>query len=348
VSIPWSLIVIAVGALAVFLAGVYVLRRSLRFSRYTSIVSDHTHHPFRWVGVLAIVQATVGQAFGPGWRHVLTLALIGTGAWLVVGVLHAIERTAMTRFRVDQADNLRARRVQTQLTLVRRFTTAIIAVLALGAMLMTFPAARAAGTSLLASAGIIGAIAALAAQSLLSNVFAGLQMAFSDTVRLDDVVIVEGQWGHVEEITLTYLVVRLWDDRRLVMPTSYFMSKPYENWTRTGAALLGVVELDIDWSVDVDAMRDELTDILTKSELWDGRDNVLQVTDATNALVRVRALVSAKDASTLWELRCHVRERLVNWVQQHEPDSRPRIRADITRTGLRPGSPGGETIQSTF
>jgi small-conductance mechanosensitive channel len=347
VSIPWSLAGVAAGALVVFFAVVHVLRRSLRFSRYTSILSDYTHHPVRWFGTIAIVQASIGREFGAGWRHALTLALIGTGAWLFAGVLHAAERVAMARLRIDDPDNLRARRAQTQLTLVRRFTTAIIAILALGAMLMTFPEARAAGTSLLASAGVIGAIAALAAQSLLGNVFAGLQMAFSDAVRLDDVVIVEDQWGRIEEITLTYLVVHLWDDRRLVMPTSYFMSKPYENWTRTGAALLGVVELDVDWHTDLDAMRAEFDSILRRTELWDGRDNALQVTDATNALVRVRALVSAKDAGTLWDLRCHVRERLVNWIRVHEPDSLPRLRVDTTRTGLRPRSPGGETIQQT-
>jgi small-conductance mechanosensitive channel len=178
-------------------------------------------------------------------------------------------------------------------------------------------------------------------------VFSGLQIAFSDAIRLDDVVIVESEWGRVEEITLTYLVVHLWDDRRLVMPTSYFMSKPYENWTREQAALLGTVELDLDWSVDTEAMRQELEDILTGTEKWDGRANTLQVTDATNTLVRVRALVSAKDAPTLWDLRCMVRERLVNWVQTHEPDSRPRIRAETAQAELSPRSPGEETIQRT-
>jgi small-conductance mechanosensitive channel len=348
VSIPWSLVAIAGGALVAFFTAAHVLRRMLRrLGLHAGILVDRVHHPFRWFGVTAILTATVGRALSPGWQHVLVLLLIGTGAWLFAGVLTAIERMTMSRLRIDTPDNLRARRAKTQLAVVHRFTIAIVAVLALGAMLMTFPGARAAGTSLLASAGIIGAIAALAAQSLLGNVFAGLQMAFSDAVRIDDVVIVEGEWGRIEEITLTYVVIHLWDDRRLVMPTSYFMSKPFENWTRTGAALMGTVELDLDWSTKLDEMRQELENILQDTELWDGRTNVLQVTNATNTLVRVRALVSAKDAPTLWDLRCLVRERLVNWIQNHEPDTRPRIRVDTTRTGLSPRSPGEETIQQT-
>jgi len=339
VDIPWLLIAIAAGALVVFFILVQILRRTFRrLGRHTNILAEHTRHPFRWFGVALIIRVTVGTALSPGWQHGIGLALIATGAWLLAGVLTALERMATSQLRVGEPDNLRARRAQTQLAVVHRFTTVVIAILALGAMLMTFPGARAAGTSLLASAGIIGAIAALAAQSLLGNVFAGLQMAFSDAVRLDDVVIVEGEWGRIEEITLTYVVVHVWDDRRLVIPTSHFMSKPFENWTRTQAALLG-----IDWSVDTNSMREELDDILRETELWDGRVNVLQVTDATNTLVRVRALVSAKDAPTLWDLRCLVRERLVNWIQTHEPDSRPRIRV----ANLSPRSPGEETIQRT-
>lgn len=345
---PWPLLAVTAGALCVFFVAEHLLRRMLRkLGRHAGILVDHAHHPFRWFGATAIVQATIGRTLADGWRHLITLILIATGAWLLTGVLTAIERSAMTRLRIGEPDNLRARRAQTQLAVVRRFTVAIVAILALGAMLMTFPAARAAGTSILASAGIAGVVAALAAQSLLANVFAGLQIAFSDAIRIDDVVIVEAEWGRIEEITLTYVVVHLWDDRRLVMPTSYFMSKPFENWTRTQSWLLGTVELDLDWAVDVDAMREALGDALRDTELWDGRTNVLQVVGATNALVRVRALVSAKDAPTLWDLRCFVRERLVNWIQNHEPDSRPRIRLDGAGTGLSPRSPREETIQQT-
>ena len=196
-------------------------------------------------------------------------------------------------------------------------------VLTLGTMLMTFPAARAAGASVLASAGIVAAIAAFAAQALLGNVFAGLQLAFGGALRLDDVVIAEDTWARVEEITLTYVVLRVWDDRRLIVPSSYFTTKPFENWTRTGAALLGTVEIDLDWSAPFDRMRAELDRVLTATPLWDGRVGLLQVTDAVGAFVRVRALVSAIDAPTLFDLRCHVRERLIGWLRQHHPDALP-------------------------
>jgi small-conductance mechanosensitive channel len=329
--------VIAAVAFGVFLIAEHLLRRLLRrlgrHSAFLAELADHANRPFRWFGAMIILQAVVGTRIPQGsWRepvvHTLTLALIATGAWLLAAVLISAEQAAMSRLRVDDRDNRHARRVQTQLTLVRRITVAAVVVVTVGAMLMTFPAARTAGTSLLASAGVIGAVAALAAQSLLGNVFAGLQIAFSDAIRLDDVVIVENEWGRIEDITLTYLVVHLWDDRRLVMPTSYFMSHPFENWTRTDSELLGTVEVDVDWSVPVDQMRAELRRILENDELWDGRVCVLQVTGAVNTLVRVRALMSAADAPTLFDLRCSVRERLVLWIRAQQPQALPRLRLE--------------------
>jgi hypothetical protein len=342
-----SSVVVAAASFGVFLIAEHFLRRALRrLGRRSAVLeelTEHAHRPFQWFGGTVIVHSAVSFGFPDGqWRgpvtHVLTLALIGIGAWLVAAVLISVEQAALSRLRVDVRDNRHARRLQTQVTLVRRVTVAAIAVLALGAMLMTFPAARIAGTSLLASAGVIGAIAALAAQSLLGNVFAGLQIAFSDAIRLDDVVIVEDKWGRIEDITLTYLVVHLWDDRRLVIPTSYFMSQPFENWTRREAALLGTVELDLDWSVPVEDMREELRGILQDTDLWDGRVSVLQVTDAVNTLVRVRALVSAADAPTLFDLRCLVRERLVQWTRRVHPYAVPRVRTEQLQTPPPPAS----------
>jgi hypothetical protein len=205
----------------------------------------------------------------------------------------------------------------------------VVVVVALGAALLSFPGVRAVGASLLASAGLISVVAALAAQSTLANVFAGIQLAFSDAIRLDDVVIAEEEWGWIEEITLSYVVVRLWDDRRMVLPSTYFTSTPFQNWTRRNSELLGAVELDVDWGVDVGAMRAELERVVGDTELWDGRTQVLQVTDAVGGVVRVRALVTAVDAGTLFDLRCHVREQLVSWVQRRDTPGLPRTRVEL-------------------
>ena len=211
----------------------------------------------------------------------------------------------------------------------------LVAVLTVAAMLLTFPTARAAGAGILASAGVISIVAGLAAQTSLANVFAGLQLAFTDAIRVDDVVVVEDAWGRIEEITLTYVVVHIWDDRRLVLPSTYFTTTPFENWTRKESAVLGSVELDVDWTVPFDEMRTELHRLLEDEggrgpELWDRRVGVLQVTDAVGSVVRARVLVSAQDAGTLFDLRCHVREQLVGWLQREHPAGLPRVRVEGT------------------
>lgn len=322
-----------------------VTRRLGRRSLLMTELTDHSHRPFQVAATVLAVQLAVrfstGYAVGSPWRQivlrVLGLGLIAAASWLVASLLVVIEDTALAKFRVDVPNNRHARRVRTQVVLLRRLTIAVIVVLALGVMLMTFPAVRGIGAGVLTSAGVVGVVAALAAQSLLGNVFAGLQLAFSDAVRLDDVVVVEGEWGRVEELTLSYVVVQIWDDRRLILPTSYFTSTPFENWTRTEAAVLGTAEFDLDWSIPVQAMREELRRLVESSELWDGRVCVLQVTDATGGMVKVRALVSAADAGSLWDLRCLVRELLVAWVRDQRPTALPRMRAEVgDATGALP------------
>jgi small-conductance mechanosensitive channel len=225
--------------------------------------------------------------------------------------------------------------------MLRRVTVAAIVVLTLGVMLMTFPDIRALGASVLASAGLISVVAALAAQSTLGNVFAGLQLAFSDAIRVDDVVVVEQEWGRIEEITLTYVVVQIWDDRRLILPTSYFTTKPFQNWTRTSSAVLGTAELDVDWATPVEPVRAELQRVCEESDLWNGKVCVLQVTEATDGRIRLRALVSANDAAALWDLRCLVRERLVGWIWQHQRAAVPRMRAELEQARYLPAQPDG-------
>jgi len=264
------------------------------------------------------------------WRdvvvRVLGLALIGAVAWLFAVAAFVVEDLALARYDVDVVDNRHARRVRTQVSLIRRLTVVVIAVLAIAGMLLTFPSARAAGTSILASAGVISIVAGLAAQTSLANVFAGLQLAFTDAIRVDDVVVIEEEWGRIEEITLTYVVVHVWDDRRLVLPSTYFTTTPFQNWTRKDSAVLGSVEMDVDWTVPFDEMRAELARLLAGNELWDQRVTVLQVTDAVGAVVRVRVLVSAKDGPTLFDLRCLVREGLVVWLQREHPTALPKVR----------------------
>ncbi|SCL47657.1 Small-conductance mechanosensitive channel [Micromonospora citrea] len=330
---------LAAAAIALFVVevGHRVVRRLGRRSLLLTELTEHAHRSIQVAATVLAVQFAVrlstGYAVGEQWRrvllHALVLAVIASAAWLVASLLVVAEDTALARFRVDVPDNRHARRVRTQVVMLRRLTIAVIVVLAVGVMLMTFPAVRGIGAGVLTSAGVVGVVAALAAQSLLSNVFAGLQLAFSDAVRLDDVVVVEGEWGRIEELTLSYVVVQIWDDRRLILPTSYFTSKPFQNWTRTEAAVLGTAEFDVDWAIPVQAMREELRRLVESTELWDGRVCVLQVTDATGGMIKVRALVSAADAGSLWDLRCLVREHMVAWIRDHRPTAMPRLRTEL-------------------
>ncbi|MCK0118234.1 mechanosensitive ion channel family protein [Isoptericola sp. S6320L] len=270
-------------------------------------------------------------------QHGLLIATIVAGAWLVGAMAFVVEDRTLARVSYS-GDDRHARRVQTQISILRRVTVAIIVILAIAAVLLTFPAMRAAGASILASAGVLSVVAGIAAQSSLANTFAGMQIAFTDAIRVDDVVVLDGEFGRIEEITLTYVVVHAWDDRRLILPSTYFTTTPFENWTRRAADLLGTVEVDVDYNVPLPAMRAELERLLEASPLWDRRMGILQVTAATGGVVQARALVSAADAGTLWDLRCHVREGLVEWLQREAPYALPRRRYEGA-TALPEGTP---------
>ena len=312
------------------------------------------------------------------WRgdvdHLLLIALTAAHTWLIASLVFVAERRAIARFaggdmEIADADRHR-RKVRTQITLLRRLVVALVVVLGLAAVLMTFPSFSNIGKTLFASAGVLSVVAGLAAQTSLGAMFAGVQIAFSDAIRVGDVVVVESEWGRIEEITLTYVVVHLWDERRLVLPTTYFTKTPYQNWTRNATALLGTVELDVDFTVPLDAMRAELDRLLRANELWDGRVGVLQVTDAVNGYVRLRMLVSASNAGALFDLRCDVREGIVRWLQHTQPGALPRHRiepapvpggtpvegpahqassaAPRADSGLFSGSPGAEQRSRAF
>ncbi|MEV0169708.1 mechanosensitive ion channel domain-containing protein [Streptomyces sp. NPDC050803] len=275
-----------------------------------------------------------------GTGQVLTLVLIGSTAWLVIRIAAAVVETTYSRYARASRDPARVRRVRTQVTLITRVVAAVVGVVAVASMLLTFPAMRAAGASLLASAGILGIVAGVAAQSTLSNMFAGLQIAFGDMVRIGDTVVVDGEWGTVEEITLTFLTVRTWDERRITMPVSYFTSKPFENWSRGGAQMTGIVYWHLDHSAPLDLMRERLRDILRECPAWDGRACDLSVTDTTPNTMEVRALVTAKDADDIWTVRVTVREQMIRWLTDAHPYALPRVNtADAALPNGRPGVP---------
>ncbi|NRQ31715.1 mechanosensitive ion channel [Nonomuraea sp. NN258] len=345
----WPILVIAVISAVIV---VEVTRRVLsRIGRKWALARHLVEH-CTWpaFSVAAIVAFNV--VFGPGIlgdseaeksvagtiERILGLLTIGSVTWLIVESTYALTDVVLDRLvMVEGERNRRARRIMTQIALVRRIAAAVIIVIAIGAMLFSFPQVRALGAGLLASAGIAGAVVGIAAQPTIGNVLAGLQLAFSDALRLDDVVVVENEWGRIEELTLTYVVLRLWDERRLVLPVSYFTQTPFENWTRHGSRVLAVVFLRVDWSVPVDKLRDELYAFLQENPLWDQKDWTLQVTDVCpNGLIELRALMSAADSPSSWDLKCDVREHLVNYVRENYPEALPRFRVESpeTRAGV--------------
>jgi small-conductance mechanosensitive channel len=263
-------------------------------------------------------------------RYSISILTILTVAWLVVRSASVLEDYLFDKYRVDAEDNLKARKIHTQMRYLKRVFAVIVAVIALALILMNFEKVRQLGTTILASAGIVGIVLGFASQRSIALLFAGFQIALTQPIRIDDVVIVENEWGKIEEITLTYVVIRIWDKRRLVVPISYFIEKPFQNWTRASADLLGTVYLYCDYSVPVQAIREELQRILGQSEDWDGEVCNVQVTDTTEQTMAVRALMSSSDASRLWNLRCRVREKLIDFIQREFPESLPRFRAEFS------------------
>lgn len=263
--------------------------------------------------------------------HVVQPWFIVSVGWLLIGIFNGARETFLSHYDITVKDNLQARRIYTQTRVITSIINVIIIVLTVALVLMAFEKVRQIGTSLLASAGIIGVILGFAAQKTLGNFIAGLQIALAQPIRIDDVVIVEEEWGWIEEITLTYVVVRIWDLRRLVVPISYFIEKPFQNWTRVSADILGSVFVYADYTVPVKELRSELTRILEESPNWDKKVNVLQVTNATAQTVEIRALMSAPDSPTAWKLRCEVREKLLEFLQKRFPECLPRTRVELKK-----------------
>jgi small-conductance mechanosensitive channel len=293
-----------------------------------------SRRPAQWIlPVIAALSVSPGLPIAAEARadlaHALGLAIIVGMAWLAVSFTRVVEAVIASRYRLDAADNLAARRVQTQVRVLRRIGTVIIVIVGAAAMLMTFPTARSIGTGMFASAGAAGLIVGLAARPTLGSMIAGVQIALTEPIRLDDVVVVEGEWGRIEEIHTTFVVVRIWDQRRLVLPLSYFIEKPFQNWTRTSADILGSVFVHVDYTVPVDEVRSELRRIVESSELWDGKVCGLQVTNLSERTLELRALMSSADSGKSWDLRCLVRERLIAFLRRRYPETLPKFRAEM-------------------
>ena len=250
---------------------------------------------------------------------------------LLISSTYVLQDFAYHKYDLNKTDNLKERKIRTQLQFIQKFFIVMIIIIAVSTILLSFENVRKIGAGLLTGVGIGGIIIGFAAQKSLANLLAGFQIAFTQPIRIDDVLIVEGEWGRVDEITLTYVVVKLWDQRNLILPINYFIEKPFQNWTRISSEILGIVYLYMDYSIPVEEVRKELTALLIKSPLWDKRVNVLQVTDAKEKTIEIRALMSALNSSEAFDLRCYIRENLITFIQNNYPDSLPKTRITMDK-----------------
>lgn len=356
---PWvfSLLLIAIAlgvAVAVYGGIVRLIRRRLRAEdSFWRPLLLRTRGPVRLAFGIAAISWAIHVAPLPARQaapvlHGLLIAFIVLCGWAVMTALDIGASLYMRRYRVDVADNLLARKHLTQVRILRRALTVVVILLTTAFALMTVPGVRQFGVSLLAAGGAAGIIVGLALQPVLSNLLAGVQIALAQPIRIDDAVIVEGEWGNVEEITSTYVVIRIWDLRRLIVPLRYFLEKPFQNWTRESADLLGVVMLYVDYSVDVDAIRSNLKEILAGSPHWDGKVSAVQVTDVRERSMEVRILASAAGSGAAFDLRCDIREKMIAWLRTEHPGALPVDRVelrpapqDVDRDGLRVPVSGG-------
>ena len=337
--------VVLAGAVILALIAHYLLFQAIeRFARRKNqhgslMFVDRCKAPARVVlPLLALVLAT---PFAPLpahlkdiLQHTLDMGVIASVGWAAIIAVQLLGDMVFARYTTDVSDNLSARRIRTQTFVLQRTAVVVVTVVTVGIMLMTFPAVRHIGTSLLASAGLAGLIVGMAARSTLTNVIAGIQVALSQPIRIDDAVVVEGEWGWIEEIDASYVVVRIWDLRRLIVPLGYFIEKPFQNWTRTRADLLGTVMLYTDYTAPVDEIRQELLRILKSTKLWDGKVWVLQVTDVTERTMQLRALMSARNGPEAFDLRCYVRENLIKFLHQHYPQCLPQVRNQMAEASV--------------
>ncbi|MGH6646320.1 mechanosensitive ion channel family protein [Aquabacterium sp.] len=349
---PWALTILSAAlamfvAWLIFLSGAAVLKRSTAHSKAASAVTQSARKPASILLPLLALQFVLRGAPDDldhiaSVRQVTTILLIASFTWLLMRMARGFGQAIVLSHSVNVSDNLMARRIQTQTQVVTRLAVGAIGLVGFSLALMTIPDVRQIGTSLLASAGVVGIAAGLAARPVLGNLMAGLQIAFSQPFRLDDVVIVEGEWGRVEEINSTYVVVKIWDERRLIVPLQWWIENPFQNWTRSSANILGTVFLWVDYRMPLQPLRDAMQALCEKSPLWDQRVCLIQVTDFSEKAMQLRCLISSADSGKAWDLRCLIREELMLLMQRDYPDFLPRVRNEID-----PPLPGGTRAEAS-
>ncbi len=306
---------------------------------WDQVVVKHTRRASKFLipllGMKLVLPALTMTAQARGLLgHVLDLLLIGAVAYLLVGLVRLLRDYVLAQYDIESRNNLSARKIYTQVRVLERILYAVIMIASVSFMLMTFEGVRRIGVSILASAGVAGVVLGLAAQKSLGLLLAGIQIAITQPIRLEDVVVVEGEWGSVKEITMTYVVVQTWDLRDIVLPITWFIENSFENWTRHTSEILGTVFVYADYTLPVDPLREEFDRLLNESGLWDGKVATVQITDNSPGSMEVRFLMSAEDAGRAWELRCFVREHLIVFIRDRFPESLPRLRAEVE--GLKP------------
>lgn len=356
-----GLIVLGVALVAVVVGivlhrmGIALVRRLARGRPFTTTATTVTFNASRTCVILFMLRLVLAGAPDntPGLTRIsylTSVAFILALTWFLMRCVKSVSTTVVNLNPYDVADNLKARRILTQTRVLSRSAYFIIALLGLAFVLLTLPGARQFGASLLASAGVAGIVAGIAAKPVLGNFFAGLQIAFSQPIRIDDVLIVKGEWGRVEEITGTFVVVRIWDERRMIVPLQWFIENPFENWTHTSSTILGTVFLWLDFAVPTNTIRAEFERVCQTLPLWDKRVCVMHVTDTSERNMQIRLLVSARDSGSAFDLRCQIREHMIGFIASNYPEALPRLRAEVSSRN-RPealdtiidGAPGEKT-----
>jgi small-conductance mechanosensitive channel len=335
---PGALLLTVIGLMLAFGAhrvGGRIVKRIARPYPILSVFLRYIDRPVLLVMAILLLEIVWWEApdslrFISSLRDLAAFALIGAITWLSVRAAAAVGEAIIEAHPLDTADNLQARRIHTQARVLARTVMVVIVIVGVGSALMTFPNVRHIGASLLASAGVAGLVAGIAARPVLGNLIAGLQLALSQPIRLDDVVVIQGEWGRIEEVTGTYVSVRLWDQRRLIVPLQWFIENPFQNWTLTSSQIIGTVFIWVDYRMPLAPLREELARIVRQAPEWDERVQVLQVTDADQHAMQLRVLVSSRDSGLNWDLRCRVREGLLDFVNRRYPQYLPRTRAEVS------------------